>query len=338
MQRPWDKDEFIKRVFQESVQGKHSIVQKIENSHILRQWFQTYQTQLSQDCPKCSNLRAAKHRFEQFSKPTGRLIIHMKAVFATANKLVTIRGPEENTMRRWLSTVSSEELLQLAMCADAADETMLLLRVFDSEQMDIATRFGNIERFLQRVTSLFNHGQCLVTMGYTRHCKDILESGDLLVYTEHGPRNVGLNLASSVINRCLSRMRCWTELVHDVLAAEFPDFDSVNAFSIFDLCEQEKQGAPASEPGNSAAQRGTSGNLATATALARLALIFGVAPGGLTEEFERMKTVAQTMKAKTECDNKAAWLEAWRRTQGSCPETQLRYHSENLGPVLLRCC
>ena len=43
--------------------------------------------------------------------------------------------------------------------------------------------------------------------GHACHCKDILDSGDLLAYT--GPGNALLGLAAAVAGRCLGRTRRW---------------------------------------------------------------------------------------------------------------------------------
>ena len=227
--------------------GKHSICQKVEHSSLLRAWFRDFQSVLSTG-PKCSNIRAAKHRFETFSKPTGRMVIHLKAIFATAFKLVSAR-PDETYVKQWLSSVTAEDLLQLAMCADAADEAMLLVRAFDSESMDIAETLARTRDFMDRVEGLFDHGHCLTTPGYTQHCRDILESGELLAFSSEGPRNVGLDLTSTAVSRCLNRMRCWVVLARSVIRSEFPDFEILNSFAIFDFGD--------AKPRNPAARLGT---------------------------------------------------------------------------------
>jgi hypothetical protein len=320
LSRPWAHDAFIKRVLDENVHGKHSICQKLEHSTLMQAWFRDFQDMLSTG-PKCSNLRAAKHRFETFSKPLGRMVLHLKAIFATAQKVVSVRR-DETALQGWLDTVSGEDLLQLAMCADASDEAMLLVRAFDSESMDIAETLGRTRDFLQRVEALFGAGRCLTTMGYTQHCKELLDSGELLAYTSRGPRNLGFRLTAQAVKRCLGRMACWVALARDVINSEFPSCDVLTAFSVFDL----------GEPRNPAQPLGT----VDSAAVGRLAMALNVDVGGLTAQLERLKPVARNLKADRQCDNKEAWVAAWRRTQGHA-QTRPSYPSEHLWPVLLRC-
>ena len=226
-------------------------------------------------------------------------------------------------MKQWLSSVTAEDLLQLAMCADAADEAMLLVRAFDSESMDIAETLARTRDFMDRVEGLFDHGHCLTTPGYTQHCRDILESGELLAFSSEGPRNVGLDLTSTAVSRCLNRMRCWVVLARSVIRSEFPDFEILNSFAIFDLGD--------AKPRNPAARLGTVHH----AAVERLALAFSVDASGLAAELSRLRPVANNFKNERQCDNKEAWVAAWRRTQGHSRQRSA-YPGDHIAPVLVR--
>lgn len=169
LSRPWQCDAFINDAIHSCVHGKESIVQKIENSTIFSEWFK--------EAVGCgtwgTNLRAAKHRFESWSKPLGRLIMHLPAVFSTAHRIISCRGEDAACIKSWLSSVDAEQLLQLAMCADAADEGMQIIRWCDTEEMDIADLNFQVGQFLARIDALFNHDHVL-TQGYTSHCRAIL--------------------------------------------------------------------------------------------------------------------------------------------------------------------
>ena len=51
---------------------------------------------------------------------------------------------------------SSEDPLQFALLADAADEGLLLVRQMDAEQFDVASLHSIVAQFVERVDFLFN--------------------------------------------------------------------------------------------------------------------------------------------------------------------------------------
>ena len=61
-------------------------------------------------------------------------------------------------VRNWLSTVASQDLLQPALLADPADDSLVLVRIMDREQLDLATLHATVANFVARVDSLFKRG------------------------------------------------------------------------------------------------------------------------------------------------------------------------------------
>ena len=61
-------------------------------------------------------------------------------------------------VRNWLCTVSSNDLLQLALLADAADEILVWVRRMDREQLDLATLRATVVKCVERVDLLFSSG------------------------------------------------------------------------------------------------------------------------------------------------------------------------------------
>jgi hypothetical protein len=136
--------------------------------------------------------------------------------------------------------VSSEDLLQLALLADAADESLVLVRSMDREQLDLATLHTTVANFVERVEFLFKAGGCMtVESSFTQHCLTLLSTGQLQVL-EQGAHRVLLSPSNQEVQKCISRMSTWADMAKAVVEAEFPDFLAVNAFSVFALADEEK--------------------------------------------------------------------------------------------------
>ena len=71
-------------------------------------------------CPVKDDLVAAKGRHGYSG--AALMILNLKAIFATATRLATAKADNAERARQWLPSVTSEDLLRLAMIAGAADE------------------------------------------------------------------------------------------------------------------------------------------------------------------------------------------------------------------------
>ncbi len=344
LSRPWQlKDDYIADLFTEFLRGRNSIVQKIWNSPTLTSWFDEF-VKMSGHMTQASKLRAAKHRFETWSKPLGRCILHLDALFRTAHKIASLRTCEEASYAiAWLQNVTSESLVQLAMCADAADEGLQLIRFADDEDMDISAVLFHVGQFLARVDALFIREECFRVQGYTRHCMDILAKGQLAGLGRHGPRELS-TVTTHMLARCLDRMRCWVALAHDVTQAEFPGFALSNAFGVLNLASSHaRQECPGNlvAPGTSGrpAEVEDWGNLAargTSEAdIARLAQAFKLDHAELASQLQRMKPIAESIMAQTQCDNREAWVKTWQQTQKTT-QSRIAYPGSAVGKVLRR--
>ena len=92
----------------DTILDNRSIVQKIWHSHMFTTWFEQHATAL--DGRRVRNLRAAKHRFESYSKPLGRLILWLPAVLATAHDIAVKRAGANEALiaRRWLENLTAD--------------------------------------------------------------------------------------------------------------------------------------------------------------------------------------------------------------------------------------
>ena len=134
----------------------------VQHSEELRSAFRKL---LSARHGKERNLRAAKHRFESFQRPTGRTVRLFRPLLEVMIRLGNERRDEPSKRARaWLAFIaeSPRHCLQLSMLADAADEGMSLTRFCDTEGMDIAFLSSRIAAFLDRVVNLFGPKQQLL--------------------------------------------------------------------------------------------------------------------------------------------------------------------------------
>jgi len=305
LKKPWQADEHLSNLFEGTVWHKNSVVQIIDKSDVFRQWFREYATQVSKRSgePSASNLSSAKHRFESCSKPLGRFILNLVAVFKTCHRISVTRDSsrEGGLVRNWLATVSSEDLLQLALLADAADEGLLLVRQMDREQFDLATLHASVGDFVERVRMLFKEGGCMtVEHSFTRHCVQVLASGQLQMLPQSGggQHRVLGQPSEAEVRRCVARMSTWADMAQAVVEAEFPDFLAVNAFAVFALADEERAVA---ETGVNPAH------------CQRLAQLFAVDPQELASQLARHRPSAQAIKNSSKCSNHEAWQKTVQR-------------------------
>ena len=312
----------------DTVLREDSIVQKIWYSHVFTAWFERHAAKAS-DGRRVRNLRAAKHRFESFSKPLGRLILWLPAVLATAHDIAVKRAGENaaKIARRRLENITAEKLLTLAMLVDAGDEGLALVRQVDDEQVDLASVQRYVSEFLARSHCLWTDSQCLAVEGYTKHCMEFLDGG-LQFFTGDGESLRELRRPPpATLDRCLQRMRCYLKVAEEVLAAEYPHCHLLRAFSAFDLRDVNDKDLAANARNLSTHQEN----------LERLAHAFKVPGGGamLRAQLADHQPIAASIAKETRCDNRVAWQRALERTQKTHVSKQT-YPASALGPVLQR--
>ena len=81
LKKPWQADPTLSNLFETTIWRKTSVVQIIYHSDVFRLWFK---------------VSSAKHRFESCSKPVGRFILHLVAIFKTCNRISIIRDSSHN--------------------------------------------------------------------------------------------------------------------------------------------------------------------------------------------------------------------------------------------------
>lgn len=314
----------------ETLLNKSSIVQRIWNSDIFSEWLNLRIKELG-DTPwgtAATNLRAAKHRFESFATPLGRMMRNIMAVMDTAEEIAKRRSgmPEARDVESWLASLSEEKLVQLAMVCDAADEGLLLTREMDAEAVDIGTLHGTVETFVAKIKVMFDEGQAIHLPGYTKLMVETLKQQRVMFLGKQAKTLGGAGrVTERVIASCLARMQCFTKLACEVVESEFPHYDIFSAFRVFDLGETEKREPVTHEDGNPQSER----------CIKRLAQVFKVKASELTAQLAAHKSIALRIKHSQGVGNREAWQKAVGKTQAH-HMTSTNYPVTALVPVLMR--
>lgn len=246
LSRPWSVIPELSEAWNFFVDDSNSIVRMIENSAVLSVKFHEY-CQAMESAPVCGkrirSLSFAKQRFDSVAKPLGRGILFWEAVLQTAIWCtIHRRGKEEcKTAEAFLDWISETKLILLGMCADCADAALGLVRSFDSEEHDPAVMHLQADRFLGELHYLFNQGCVFRAEGYCQHILTQLRTprGYLLrgsTKSIGGPEKV----TAYALSQCLASMRLYVSLAVEVVNTEFPSFELLNAFALFDVQQNQR--------------------------------------------------------------------------------------------------
>jgi hypothetical protein len=289
-----------------------SVAQKIFHSPNYSFWLQ--QAIGKGSGPQTSSLSAAKHRFASFSKPLGRFILNLRPMFDVMHKILALKE-DCAWLHTWMDTASGKQLLMLAAAADAADTVMEFLRLMDNEEQDPAILNSEVHSFLKNVDVQFGTpGQVFDINGYSNHCLQVLESEPGL-YVRHRGQQKRLRVSAADRRAVLQAFKPWLHLCHEACEAEFPHFHLFSSMGVLDL--------------RSGGQR-TDERYAC---LQRLAAALQVDVAGLVSEFETLQPVALAFREKQDCTSRAAWKQAFKRSQASSA-LKSKYETKNLAPLL----
>ena len=321
LKRPYAADPVLERLMDNHCLGKDSMVQVISNSADFRLWFEDcVKTQSASNGTegfgdKIRNLKAAKHRFESVSTPLGRMLLYLPAFLMTCQKMAEKRKKDKSGQlaRRYLEELTQEQLVQLALLADAGDEGLLLVRAMDHENLDAAEISTHVTAFIDRITALFQHRGALES-GYTQHILRLIQQRGVCIFLPNAVRKFG-EVDNDVVDRCLERMRSWSRLAMEVLKTEFPSHSLFNSMQVFSL-KAERQARDS--------------DCAAEDHFLRLAQVFGVSALALRDQLLRHRVVAENLMREGGLKSRDAWVRTMQRLG------KTRLPSDHLGPVIYR--
>ncbi|CAE7766372.1 unnamed protein product [Symbiodinium sp. CCMP2592] len=325
LQRPYLADEQLSSLMTDYVLSSDSMLQIVSKSFEFNGWFaeEIQRMEASPWGKNCRNLKSAKHRFESHTIPIGRLLMYLPAFVNVVQRITETRGGKEaGKASQWLSRLTSQRILLLAMLADAGDEGLLLIRAVDREDVDLSELSNHVRAFHDRVVWLFSQGH-IVQCGYTKHAMDMLK-GESLTFFAQGAGFRLRPVTDGYIQECLARMRCWTKLALEVLRTEFPNYSLFNAMNVLNLSSSSSGGG---------AHRCSDGQ--AQDMIARLAKAFKVNPEGLAQQLDRLRPMAEQLRWASDLPNKEAWVQVMLRTQHR-KSMRDAYPATDLLPVLSR--
>ena len=158
-QRGWKADPYLSEVYSNFVMGPQSPVRLIQFSEAFGAWFAKH-VQLLEGRGKAvdahrlvKDLHFAPHRFDSTQKPLQRIVMYLLAVVATMVQVTQERrgSAEGRAAENFLSWLTSERALQLAMMADAGEEHVQVLRLLDYEGFPVDDLSYKLSAFLDRI-------------------------------------------------------------------------------------------------------------------------------------------------------------------------------------------
>ena len=163
-------------------------------------------------------------------------------------------------------------------------------------------------------------------VGYTSHCLELTQRGRGF-QLPNGPVTLGGRgrITPAMRAECKTLAQQWVRLVGETLLAEFPGYDVMAAFHVFDLSGRTKK-----SPDDFQLQDSVEASMG------RLAKFVGTDKDRLTAEMEDHLPVALQLAADHKLDSFSAWRQALLRTH-SCKSLRDMRPSDALRAALVVC-
>ena len=244
LSRPWACHPTLKVIISTIVMDRGSIMERIKNSGIFKGVFEGALIRL----PNCSvnssrlkNLSMAEHRFDSVVHPLVRGVLLFDAVVYTAIHIAVHRSGEDegHDAVQFLQYASGEDgelrLLLFAMMADGGSAVLEFIRWWDSELHDPAEIYDRIGLLVNTLDWLFNQRHCLsFEHSYTRLMLVHLQQTRSIV-AKGRPSAIGGFSKDRTIKEAFATMSDWIVVMLEVLKAEFPSWNLLQAFAVLNL-------------------------------------------------------------------------------------------------------
>ena len=296
----------LKSVLQEDIQGKTSVCQMVEHSKVFKDHFRKLNSESEgPSSHKLVSFGAAKHRFASLQKPLMRSVLRFDTLFMTAGFIFHSRKntKKAKAAQTFLAAQSTERLLLKAMMADAAEETMALLRFGDQNVVDVCVLPREVSAWHNRCSKLFDDAECK-NHGFTGFMLDAMSQTRIVPVTGQSIGCAG-GVPDRVFKGCLRHLREWLVVAREICKAEFPNFRLLSAFQIFDI----DVSSPLGHPGNTSRPAILELKKRIHAQVEVLAAFYSLDTDKLQEELEVIRPMAlEEMSISGSC-----CFEAWRK-------------------------
>ena len=253
LQRPSHADQMLHEIVEKIATSRNSICQRVRHSAIFQDMFKT----ASGNAPDADwaaaaegdGLGSAKHRFDSVVSSFCRIVVYFHAVITTAIQISVTRHtrPEGRDADDFLLFIGGDDiglqrLVLVGMFCDAGDASLQLLRFYDTENYDAAQICEAIQRFVRKLEWLFvNKHAATCNTNYTAMMlKSLQKTRSVIV--RGTPITIGSNfVGESILKACYDRMCAWCVLAIGVVKAEFPAWEMLQGFSVFNVNALPKQ-------------------------------------------------------------------------------------------------
>jgi hypothetical protein len=211
--------------------------------------------------------------------------------------------------------MSEETGLMISMMACVADESLVLLRFFDTDGYDKSALCSELDSFLKRCTWLIEE-RGIFTTGYTKYMLETL-STRRTIYLRGKPRFLGGSnaLTPELLTKVLVPFVSWLQLCRHTIRAEMPEFETMQAFKCFSFLD-------------------CTATAQTAAKLGVLANILNLDGVRLRAEFDDLRPIARCCGADGK-STEQAWQEALHLVRKSAKSRAL-HPSDEVRKALIR--
>ena len=333
MSRPWAADPFLKDCMHEFIEKQNSITKIIQYKPTFKDMYSQNRTTCFEDVAVSSRIKDlayAPHRYHSESKALLRLVLTWDAALTTAAQVPLVRGatsPEGASMIQTISKCTAEMALQLGMLADMALECSQLVQQCDVDEPDEAELMDNVDDFKAVLYRLFVQGMCTSIPGLTSVVMNALQRPRTFIIAGR-PQTFGSTepVDGEIVTRCLKRMASAVVLSGHVLLAEFPEWDLLASFRIFDVGVCRRKGTK--DNTNPEIVKQCARRLCSALHLNEVDFL---------DEYHHF--LPRAAKTKADCPqftNFEAWREAILRTQKHGKQQRAAHPAENIKAAVLR--
>ena len=226
----------------ELIEKPNSITKIIQYKTFFKDMYNKNRTTCVEDIAvskRIKDLAYAPHRYHSEARTLLRLIITWDAALTTAVQVPLVRGAtsaEGASMLQTIETCTDEIALQLGMLGDMALECSQFVSRCDVDEPDEGGLMSDLDDFKAVLARLFIQGMCTQIPGLTSLMMSALRRPRTFIVNGR-PKTFGTpgGADPEIITRCLKRMAAVTVLAEVVIQAEFPEWDLLASFSIFDV-------------------------------------------------------------------------------------------------------